>query len=71
MKEFVVINEKDNVGVRLAATDKIPAEHKFALKDIKKKYALFWTKICTRTLRTSDLYALNCNRAKFYLTKSK
>ena len=36
MKEFVVINEKDNVGVRLAATDKIPAGHKFALKDIKK-----------------------------------
>ena len=36
MKEFVVINEKDNVGVRLAATDNIPAGHKFALKDIKK-----------------------------------
>ena len=36
MKEFVVINEKDNVGVRLAATDKNPAEHKFALKDIQK-----------------------------------
>ena len=34
MKEFVVINEKDNVGIRLTATDKIPAGHKFALRDI-------------------------------------
>lgn len=25
MKDFIVINEKDNVGVRLTATDKIPA----------------------------------------------
>ena len=36
MKEFVIINEKDNVGVRLIATDKIPAGHKFALRDIAK-----------------------------------
>ena len=35
MKEFVVINEKDNVGISLAGTDKIPAGHKFALRDIK------------------------------------
>lgn len=34
MKDFIVINEKDNVGVRLTATDKIPAGHKFALRDI-------------------------------------
>ena len=36
MKDTVIINEKDNVGVRLTATDKIPAGHKFALMDIKK-----------------------------------
>lgn len=36
MKDFIVINEKDNVGVRLTATDKIPAGHKFALRDIAK-----------------------------------
>ena len=36
MKDTVIINEKDNVGVRLTATDKILAGHKFALKDIKK-----------------------------------
>ena len=36
MKDTVIINEKDNVGVRLTATDKIPAGHKFALRDIAK-----------------------------------
>ena len=34
MKDFVVINDKDNVGISLAGTDKIPAGHKFALRDI-------------------------------------
>ena len=36
MKEKVIINEKDNVGVSLSGTEKIPAGHKFALKDINK-----------------------------------
>lgn len=36
MKDYVIINEKDNVAVRLAATDTVPAGHKFALRDIKK-----------------------------------
>ena len=34
MKDFVVINDKDNVGISLAGTDKIPAGHKFALRNI-------------------------------------
>lgn len=34
MKDQVIINEKDNVGVRLAGKDNIPAGHKFALRDI-------------------------------------
>ena len=34
MKNTVVINEKDNVGINLVGDDKIPAGHKFALKDI-------------------------------------
>lgn len=36
MKNQVIINEKDNVGVSLAGTEDIPSGHKFALKDIKK-----------------------------------
>ena len=36
MKEKIIINEKDNVGVCLRDYQKIPAGHKFALKDIKK-----------------------------------
>ena len=32
----VIINEKDSVGVCLDGTDKIPAGHKYALKDIKQ-----------------------------------
>ncbi len=35
MKE-VIISEKDNVGVNLVGDGKIPAGHKFALKNIKK-----------------------------------
>jgi len=34
MKDFVVISDKDNVGISLAGTDNIPAGHKFALRDI-------------------------------------
>lgn len=37
MKDFIVINEKDNVGVRLTATDKIPAGHKCSLCGILPK----------------------------------
>nr|MBO4518018.1 altronate dehydratase [Clostridia bacterium] len=36
MKDKVIINEKDNVGISLAGKDNIPAGHKFALKDITK-----------------------------------
>ncbi len=34
MKDKVIINDKDNVGVSLTGDDKIPAGHKFALRDI-------------------------------------
>ena len=34
MKNCVIINKKDNVGISLNGTDTIPAGHKFALKDI-------------------------------------
>ncbi len=34
MKNCVIINKKDNVGISLNGTDKIPAGHKFALRDI-------------------------------------
>ena len=36
MKDSVIINEKDNVGISLNGTETIPAGHKFALTDIKK-----------------------------------
>ena len=36
MKDCVIINEKDNVGISLAGTETIPAGHKFALREIKK-----------------------------------
>lgn len=36
MKDYVIIDEKDNVGVYLREKNGIPAGHKFALKDIKK-----------------------------------
>ena len=36
MKDIVIINEKDNVGITLIEKGDIPAGHKFALKDIKK-----------------------------------
>ena len=33
--DYIIINEKDNVGVRLVGDEKIPTGHKFALCDIK------------------------------------
>lgn len=36
MKDTVIINKKDNVGINLVGDDNIPAGHKFALCDIKK-----------------------------------
>ena len=36
MKEKVIINSKDNVGVCLTASGEIPAGHKYALRDIQK-----------------------------------
>lgn len=35
MKDSVIINPEDNVGVRLAGGGEIPAGHKFAVRDIK------------------------------------
>ncbi len=53
MKDFIVINEKDNVGVRLTATDKIPAGHKFALRDIAKgEYVIKYGEIIGRAAAT-------------------
>ncbi len=36
MKEQVIINKKDNVGINLVGSNEIPSGHKFALKDIKQ-----------------------------------
>ena len=36
MKDTIIINEKDNVGVTLTGNEKIPAGHKYALREIKK-----------------------------------
>ena len=36
MKDKVIINKADNIGVCLNACGNIPAGHKYALKDIKK-----------------------------------
>ncbi len=36
MKNAIIINEKDNVGVTLTGTETIPAGHKYALCEIKK-----------------------------------
>ncbi len=36
MKDKVIINKLDNIGVCLTASGEIPAGHKYALKDIKK-----------------------------------
>lgn len=50
----IVINEKDNVGVCLDGDDKIPAGHKYALKDIQKgKYVIKYGEIIGRA--TEDI----------------
>ena len=49
MKDEVIINEKDNVGITLTGKDNIPAGHKFALKDIKKgEYVIKYGEIIGR-----------------------
>ncbi len=54
MKDCVIINEKDNVGISLAGTDTIPAGHKFALRDIAKgEYVIKYGEIIGRA--TSDI----------------
>lgn len=54
MKETVIINEKDNVGILLAGTETIPAGHKFALRDIPKgEYVIKYGEIIGRA--TSDI----------------
>ena len=54
MKDFIVINKKDNVGVRLTATDKISAGHKFALRDISAgEYVIKYGEIIGRA--TEDI----------------
>lgn len=40
MKDLVIINPQDNVGVLLENDGKIPAGHKIALKDIKRNEAI-------------------------------
>ena len=53
MKNEVVINEKDNVGISLAGTDKIPAGHKFALRKIEKgEYVVKYGEIIGRATET-------------------
>lgn len=52
MTDSIIINEKDNVGVSLVGTDKIPAGHKFALKDIKKgEYVVKYGEIIGRATK--------------------
>ncbi len=54
MKDCVIINEKDNVGISLAGTESIPAGHKFALRDIAKgEYVIKYGEIIGRA--TSDI----------------
>lgn len=49
MKDEVIINEKDNVGITLTGKDNIPAGHKFALKDIKNgEYVIKYGEIIGR-----------------------
>ena len=56
MKNEVIINKKDNVGINLVGNDKIPAGHKFALKDIKKgEYVVKYGEIIGRA--TADINA--------------
>jgi altronate hydrolase len=54
MKEQVIINEKDNVGITLVGQGEIPAGHKFALCDIKKdEYVIKYGEIIGRA--TQDI----------------
>lgn len=54
MKDKVIINEKDNVGINLIGDDEIPAGHKFALKDINKgEYIIKYGEIIGRA--TEDI----------------
>lgn len=54
MENCVIINDKDNVGINLAGNDKIPAGHKFALRDIKKgEYVIKYGEIIGRA--TEDI----------------
>lgn len=49
MKDTIIINEKDNVGVTLNGQGEIPAGHKFALKDVKKgEYVIKYGEIIGR-----------------------
>ncbi|MCQ2387774.1 MAG: altronate dehydratase family protein [Clostridia bacterium] len=49
MENKIIINEKDNVGVNLVGNKKIPAGHKFAIKDIKKdEYVIKYGEIIGR-----------------------
>ena len=59
MKDKVIINEKDNVGISLAGEDNIPAGHKFALKDIKKgEYVIKYGEIIGKA--TADIKKGEC-----------
>jgi altronate hydrolase len=52
--ENVIINKKDNVGVCLDGTEKIPAGHKYALREIKTgEYVVKYGEIIGRA--TSDI----------------
>ena len=52
--DYIIINEKDNVGVRLVGNDKIPTGHKFALSDINKgEYIIKYGEIIGRA--TADI----------------
>ena len=54
MKNEIIINAKDNVGVNLVGNETIPAGHKFALKDIKKgEYVIKYGEIIGRA--TADI----------------
>ena len=54
MKNEVIINEKDNVGVSLTGNENIPAGHKFALRDLKKgEYVIKYGEIIGRA--TQDI----------------
>lgn len=54
MKNQVIINKKDNVGITLTGQSEIPAGHKFALKDIVKgEYVIKYGEIIGRA--TADI----------------